>query len=946
MTQGPSRSHRASPSHPEKPHHALPTSLTSLIGRRAELEEVEALLAERRLVSLVGAPGVGKTRLATEAASQASAHHPDGLWLVDLAQVSEPGLVAQVVATALSVREQRAESMTEAIVRNLGHRRCLLVLDNCEHVARSCAELICVLLAACPYLTVLATSREPLGAAGEAVRVVPPLAVPDPGGSTMDIGESEAVRLFVARVPTGLILTDDTAPVVSHICRRLDGIPLAIELAGHRVGEFTPHEVAARLDDRFELLRSELAGVPLRHQCLYTALEWSHDLLTVAEAALLRRLAVFAGSFDEDAVRQICVGEQVKTEAVGRLLCGLANRSLVAGEVVGLRTHYSLHETIRHYARSKLIVVEEELAYLENHARWCEDLAEQADTEQAAQGSAFCMAKLAANAAELRAALAWSLEHNVNLALSLAGSASRYWLAHGQLQEGREWLAKALSAATGPSDGRAKALWGAAFMACLTGDSAAVLPASEEALHLAQEAGDLRTTARVLNLLGVFRVLTDPAEAPGVLTEAVSLSRQSGEKTTLVASLGMLGFTHYLSGNLAKANEALEEGVRIGRTLGDSQPLAIGFVSWGTVKHQCGDLECARTLLEDGILVARRIGDPLWTAVGLGFLAELTAAEGSYQSARQVAEEAIRTARCTGSSPVMALCLAIGAELDLETSNHADCLQPLQDALAIAHSGKFTDLHSRVLVGLGRVRLHCGELDAAKLLFEEGLVIAETTDSPLATAKALHWFARLTAAQGDWPSTLGLDMEALGLQARVGQLVALPSSFEAVARSIAKMGDEVRAARILGAAESLRARTVVVPSAYEQTERAETVALLGERLDPTEHEAARGAGARLTPQEAVSYARRSRGPRRRPAWGWTSLTPTERRVVDLVAEGLKNREVGECLFMSHRTVQTHLAKVYRKLHLRSRTELAREVARRSQPDEAANVETHLRHERG
>lgn len=925
----PLSSHRGLSSPAAEVPHALPTPLTTFVGRQSALVEVAALLAERRLVSLVGAPGVGKTRLATEAASRASAHYPDGLWLVDLAQMAEPRHLARAVAAVLSVREQPDEPVAQAIARTLALKSVLLVLDNCEHLARSCADFVCELLSASPNLTVLATSREALGAAGEAVWLVPPLAVPGPEDSAMCIVESDATRLFVARVPTRLAITDDIAPVVGLICRRLDGIPLAIELAARRLGELTLHEIEAKLDDRFQLLRSDLAGLPSRHFALHTALEWSHSLLPDPDAILLRRLTVFAGSFDEDAVSQVCGGSQLISEDVGRLLRELARRSLVVTEPLGHRMRYRLHETIRYYGKEKLAATGEEVEYLENHARWCLGLAEQADAEQPGPHSARCMERLAIHAADLRAALVWSLDHDADLALALAGSASRFWLAHGHLHEAKEWLGRALETATVRDDLRARALWGVAFMACLTGDSVAVPSVSEEALHLAREAGDVRTSARILNLLGVFRVLTDPAGAPSVLIEAASLARKADEKMTLTSSLGMLGFAHYLCGDLVLASKPLEESVTVGRSMGDSQALAIGLVGWGAVKHQVGDLEHARTLVEDGVAMARRVNDPTWLAVGLGFLAELICAQGDYQCARHLVNDAVRTARQVGSPPVIALCSAIRAKLELEAGVPRAGVQHLEEALSICRTSRFICLHSQVLVGLGRVQLAAGKFDEAQLFLEEAVVVAEKAKNRLTAAEALHWLAHLFAARDDRKAALGLQMEALVLQARASQLTAIPSSLDALAWLIADEGDRLRAARLLGAAEALRLKVAVVRSANAQAEHAATVALL-EEPDFKANQAARAAGSHLTLDEAITYARGSRGTRRRPKWGWTSLTPTERRVVELVGDGLTNRQVGERLLMSPRTVQTHLAKVYRKLDLRSRTELAREVVRHSQ----------------
>lgn len=539
------------------------------------------------------------------------------------------------------------------------------------------------------------------------------------------------------------------------------------------------------------------------------------------------------------------------------------------------------------------------------------------------------MAKLMASQADLRDALAWTLDHELELGLALAGGLSRFWLVHGDLDEGRSWLEKALSLGSGPPELRAKALWGTALLACLLGDFVAVEPAIDEGLCLASQARDMRIVARLLNVRGVCRVFTDPSGAVEVLGEASALARQADETYTLVSSLGMLGFARILSGDLCAAREALEECVGIGGGLGESQPLVIGLVGLGHVALHQGDPARARRLLEQGLAVGARVGDPLWVGLALAFLAEVEAARGDHSRARELAGEAVGVAREANSIPVTGLCLAVAGQVELGACEPSKALPYFEEAISLCGTGERSGVRNRALVGIGRTRMHLGQADPAQLALEQAVNVAEEGKHGIAIANGLYWLGRFAhLSRGDREWALRLHLEALALQRRTHHNAAIPASLEAIAELAAENQEATRAARLLGAADSLR-RSMDLPRTREEQAAYKVASGSVEKmLDCAERVAAWSAGSRLGAEGAVAYACRGRGPRRQQRSGWTSLTPAERQVVELAGEYLTNREIGTCLFMSPRTVGTHLLHVYRKLDLNSRRELAREIARR------------------
>lgn len=490
--------------------HNLPNPLTGFVGREREAAEVTRLLASTRVLTLSGTGGVGKTRLALEVAASLLDDYPHGVRLVELAALTDPVLVPQVVAAALDVREESGSPLLATLIDSLHDKQLLIVLDNCEHLVEACGVLVDALLSGCPDLRVLATSREALGIGGEVVWRVPALSVADlmlplP---TEAIARSEAVRLFVERASAalpGFALTERTAPGVVEICRRLDGIPLAIELAAARVRVLGVEQIAARLDDHLGLLTGGSRTAPSRHQTVRAAIDWSYEFLTDPERRLFDRLSVFAGSLSLEAAEAVGSGDGIAESEIVDVLAGLIDKSLVIVEPGDYRVaRYAVLETLRQFGAERLAATSAAPTIRERHALFFVALAEAAESGLFGPDQPAWVTQLGLERGNLRVALQWVLESsNAEAGLRLGAAAFKFWEVSGSVGEGRAWLDKLLThPASTRTRARARALGAAVHLATLQGDVAAARVHADESLAIARELGDVPAIAAALQHVG------------------------------------------------------------------------------------------------------------------------------------------------------------------------------------------------------------------------------------------------------------------------------------------------------------------------------------------------------------------------------------------------------------------------------------------------------------
>ncbi len=750
----------------------LPVQLTTFVGREREIEDVKRLLTRTRLLTLMGAGGAGKTRLAIQVAADLIEQFQKGVWLIELAPLADPGLVVQAVASTFEVREVAGRSLLDMLVDYLQSKSLLLVLDNCEHLVAACAHLASALLRACPNLKILATSREALGIAGEVTYHVPPLSRPDPRRllSIEQLAQFESVRLFVERgvySQPRFALTDANAKAVAHICHRLDGIPLAIELAAARVKVLTVDQIAARLDDRFRLLTGgSRTGLP-HHQTLRAAMDWSYDLLSEQERTLLRRLSVFAGGFHLEAVEAVCAGDGVDADGVLDLLANLVDKSLVMAEGLDGEIRYRLLETIRQYSLERLQESGEVAAIRGRHLDWYLGLAERAEPQLQGLDQMGWLERLEMEHDNLRAALEWTKVEasGTEVRLQLTGALHRFWAMRGYLSEGREWLEGVVEMSTGASPVRARAIYGAGDLAFNQGDYGRAETLCAESLRLYRELDDKVGIALSLNVLALLnRMQGDYARAAALLEESLTLCRGLGRRWILAETLYILGLTVRRQGDYARAKALLEESLTLWRQTGDKWGLARSLGSLGVVARLQGDYERARALHEESLTLSKELGHKSELAERLLSLGTVAQDQGDYARAIALYEE----------------CLLLSREQGYK----------LPGAVS--------------LLNLGIVSHYQGDNERAKELVEEAKALLVALGVKQQIAVCLITLGLVAYAQGDGERAAALYREGLALFRELGDNRGIAECLECLASVgvAAKHGE--RAARLFGAAEALR----------------------------------------------------------------------------------------------------------------------------------------------
>ena len=644
---------------PERAPVAVPLPVTSLIGREQELRDVDRLLGAHRVLTLLGTGGVGKTRLALTAGAQLRERYPDGVWFVELATVPDAGLVAQAVASAVGLHEDASRPPRELLAAALARRQALLILDNCEHVVEACAELVEALLRACPRLAVLATSRERLNIPGESTFQVPSLGVPDEHEEAPDrLARSEAVRLFVERarlVAPTFALTAENAASVAELCRRLDGLPLAIELAAARVRLLRVEQIVARLNDRFRLLTGGSRTVQPRQQTLRAALDWSHDLLSKPEQTLLRRLSVFAGGFTLEAVEGICAGPELDAAQALDLLAQLVDKSMVLVETAdsgAAVARYRLLESIREYCHERARAAGEVVWLRGRHQAWFLALAEEAQRRGGGPEQVAWLDRLETEYDNLQAALGWRDQDPASnvLRLRLGGALWRFWEVRGRLREGRDWLEAILTEAGHDAPAaRAGALNGAGNLARDVGDYERGAAHHTEALGLRRQIGDPRDIARSLNNLGVIaHDRARYAEAEAFFSEAIQSWRAAGDDELLPLTLNNLGRTRRFQGDFERAVVLGQEALVLFRANDHAWGTAQELSNLADTALYQGDLASARPLYEESLRLRRLVGDRRGIGVALNSLALLRGRTGELDVARELAAEALALRRDLG----------------------------------------------------------------------------------------------------------------------------------------------------------------------------------------------------------------------------------------------------------------------------------------------------------
>ncbi|MGA9674132.1 MAG: LuxR C-terminal-related transcriptional regulator [Mycobacterium sp.] len=886
--------------------HNLPAQLTNFFGRQAVMAELLQILADKRLVTFTGAGGAGKTRLAIEIASQLTTEFPDGIWYVDLAPITNPGTTSVKVARTLGLPDQPGRSTADVLQRFFDDKSMLMVLDNCEHLLDACGTLVVELLAACPHLTILATSREPLGVPGELSWRVPSLSLTD-----------EAIELFTdrARHARPNFEVGDNRALVEEICRRLDGMPLAIELAAARVRALSVRQIVDSLHDRFRLLTGGARTAVRRQQTLRASVDWSHALLTEPEQVLFRRLAVFSGDFDLDAAQAVGASREVETYQLMDQLSLLVDKSLVVADDTGAGMRYRLLETVRQYAQEKLGESGEADVVRGRHRDHYTVIAAELESHgHAADDRLLAWAQTEID--NLRTAFAWSRENSdPEAALRLILSLRPLWLRGGRVQEALAGLDTVL--ADPDHSGIAPAVWAAAVAEQSILAAFAAIPTElgrpREALEIAREIDDPALLAPALTACGMSAIY-NPELAQQYLAEAIDVARAAGDRWSLCQILSYQATVGDYAGEPISAIAAAQEGRDLADALGDrffSRTcrfwLSIALAMHGDLAQAC---QVARALVDE----AEAAADHTMTVFGHVCHAAALFMQGHAAAAHAAAQSAQATAATIGGFFEDTV-YVLFANAALAGGDAPAARLAAEEALR--HTVPTRELFIKGAAPVAEAALADGDLVTARRWADDVVAVVPGWYQMLArTARAF-----VAIAQGE-PEQAERDAhEALVVAARTQAYTRVADTFECLARLASDDGNHQHAARLLGAADGIRQGMGHVRFPMYQAGYDALVAATREALGQGDCDAAWDEGADLSVEEAIAYAQRGRGERKRPTSGWGSLTPTERDVARLVREGLGNKEIGARLFISPRTVQTHLTHVYAKLGLTSRVQL-------------------------
>jgi len=702
---------------PAGPPSNLPLQLTSFVGRAQSMAELAQRLERERLVTVTGPGGCGKTRLGIEVGRCLLPRFRDGVHLVELAPITEAEQVQHAVAVTLGVREDSRRPLAEALRLHLKNRHLLLVLDNCEHLVAASARLAEALLASCPGLRILATSRERLGVRGESLFPIAPLVTPEAAALPPldELERIEAVHLFLDRARSadaGFALTADNAPVIAEICRRLDGIPLALELAAARVRALSPVEIARHLDDRFHLLTTGSRTVMPRHQTLGALIDWSFDYLSDQERSLFRRLAVFAGGWTLEAVEEVGAGDGIERWTVLELHSALVEKSLIERDVQGGRRtgqpRYRALETIRAYARARLEKAGEASTIRRRHRAYYAAMAAGASAHLVGPEQREWFERLEVEHDNLRAAISGALapgpDQDVPGALAIAAGLGRYWYGRGRWTEGRTLMKEllALPAAAPATAARAQALAWTGWIAHWQGDLEEARALNLESLAIRRALDDHMGISQSLNNLGaVAQERGEYAESYAYHEESLRLRRAEGNLRYQAVSLHNLGEVCFRMGRFEDARTFNEESLALRRQVGDLMGIADSLNALGMVATRMGDLAAARAFHEESLLSRQERDDPMGISESLHNLAAIDAREGRLERARASYAESLAIRRRLG-----------------DRLNIADCLESI--ALLAARAG-----------AAGRA----GEAERAASLLGAVAALREEIESPAAPVR-------------------------------------------------------------------------------------------------------------------------------------------------------------------------------------------------------------------
>jgi len=805
----------------------VPIPLTSFIGRKNEIMQIKTLLAGSRMLTLVGSGGSGKTRLSIQVSIELMDSYQDGVWWVELAKLTEPTLVAQTVAKALGVDAVPNRTTIQALTNYLRGKHLLLILDNCEHLIAACAELSTTLLQESPDLKILATSREPLNIPGESVWHVPTLSVPTETLTREQLVMSyEGVRLFVERanaVKPGFALTEENIHAVTQICRRLDGIPLAIELAAARAAVMSPQEIAARLNDRFNLLTSGNQTALPRQQTLRALVDWSFDLLSPNERTMFHRLAVFSGGRTVAMAEEVCAFGVIEKSQALDLLARLVNKSLLFAEETNGETRYGFLDTIKQYARDKLELSGEADLARDRHLNFFVELAEQAAPELVGPHQLEWLNRLEREHANLRTALWHAVHKNRNeLALRLSTALTDFWSVRGYLAEGRDWLKQTLDASRATFESTVSRNFQIEYAWALV------------------DAGDLSSR------LGDFPSVSSYTQV------GLDLFRKLDDKEGIITALIILASLARMQSNWSQARQYLDESILLARELNHRRLLALALRNLAIVDESQGDYATARSTLEEALRLAKQQGDPHAISTTLSNLGNIAQQQGDYAEARRMYDEILAMERAMDAKWNVAATLTNMGNLAHSEGNYIAAQDYHEQALKIMREVGDKRGNAIVLTNLGNALLSQGDFETARKLHEETLGLRRELGDKRGVAITLGNLGDVAVGFENYADAQKLYADALTQLVALGDKRTIINCLIGAAQAAVGLGAFERAAKLSGAIDVLRATLDAEIDIRERAFHEHVTRQAQAHMDESTFNAAWTAGEQLSMEQAIA----------------------------------------------------------------------------------------------
>jgi predicted ATPase/class 3 adenylate cyclase len=774
----------------------LPAQLTSFIGREKEIAEVIRLFEKARLVTLTGAGGTGKTRLSIQVANELLDQYTDGVWLVELAPILDPLLIPRTTAIAIGLRDEPQRLVIDMLCDYLREKKMLIILDNCEHLIDACAQMAEMLLHACPQIRILASSREALGIAGETSYLVPSLSLPDIEHlpPVTSLNQYEAVQLFIDRATSAVpsfIVNDENAFSIAQICQRLDGIPLAIELAASKIRVLSASQIAQRLDARFHLLTGGSRTALPRHQTLQAAIEWSYNLLSPAEQILFRRISVFVGGCTLEATESVCSDREtitkgaLKSEDILQLLTQLVNKSLVTPEERNGEFRYHMLETIRQYAHEELLKSGDANKVQTHHLDLFVRFSEDVEPKLLGKDQLIWLDRLEYELDNIRVALEWSVKNGHTVGgLRLAGALWRFWDVRNHWSEGRERLAALLShpETEAHTRERAKALYAAGTLAQIQNDHASAGPIFSEGLAISRELRDKRAIGYfLLALARTWRRYRGDQDARYLLDESLEIFKGLGDRWGIARSLECRGDAALAQEDFATASSCRAESIKIYRELADKISLSFALNGLANVMMSQGNYDQPVILYEESLAIFREIGHKWGIAETLRALGEAARCQGNYNQAKVLYEKSLELSQEIDDKALIAASLHNLAYVSQHHGDYSQAVALFTKSLII-----FPELDDKVGVALCLAGL-AGQVQAigypkrAANLFGAAKPLFDATSNRFAHADQIEYQRNLTATRAQ------LDEATFETAFAEGQKMSLDEALDLALKTVEEM---------------------------------------------------------------------------------------------------------------------------------------------------------------